>query len=117
VPARADDVTNLLPARLGAVLIALAAATVGGSTRVALATATRDHRRTESPNAGWTMAAMAGALNRRLEKVDAYRLGEGPMPAPIDIRRAQRVTAAALVLGAGLCVLTAMAMPRHRGGR
>lgn len=113
--ARTDDVANLLPARLGAMLIALAAPAAGGSMERALATAARDHRRTESPNAGWTMAAMAGVLNRRLEKVDAYRLGDGPTPAPHDIRRTQRVTAAALALGAGLCLLVTAVMPRRRG--
>ena len=37
----------------------------------------RDGARTESPNAGRPMAAMAGALGVELEKVGCYRLGEG----------------------------------------
>ncbi|MGH2588747.1 MAG: CobD/CbiB family cobalamin biosynthesis protein, partial [Dehalococcoidia bacterium] len=98
--ARADDVANLVPARLGALLITLAAPAGHGSPRRALATAWRHHRRTASPNAGWTMAAMAGALGLTLEKTDAYRLGDGRPPVPTDIRRAQRVTAAALAAGA-----------------
>ena len=36
----------------------------------------RDHGRTESPNAGWTMSGMAGALGVALEKVGHYRLGD-----------------------------------------
>jgi adenosylcobinamide-phosphate synthase len=36
----------------------------------------RDGRTTESPNAGWTMSAMAGALGVQLEKVGYYRLGD-----------------------------------------
>jgi adenosylcobinamide-phosphate synthase len=36
----------------------------------------RDHNKTESPNAGWTMSALAGALGVRLEKEGCYRLGD-----------------------------------------
>lgn len=53
--ARIDDVANLVPARLGGVLICLAAGR-------GWATMLRDARRHASPNAGWTEAAMAGAL-------------------------------------------------------
>ena len=38
-------------------------------------TARSEHGKTESPNAGWPIAAMAGALNVRLEKPGHYRLG------------------------------------------
>jgi cobalamin biosynthesis protein CobD/CbiB len=54
--ARTDDVMNLLPARLGGVVICLAG---GGGWR----TLWRDHGRHASPSAGWTEAAMAGALD------------------------------------------------------
>ena len=37
----------------------------------------RDSRKTESPNAGYPMAAIAGALDARLEKVDHYSIGDG----------------------------------------
>jgi adenosylcobinamide-phosphate synthase len=35
------------------------------------------HHRTASPNAGWTMAAMAGALGITLTKRDVYELTGG----------------------------------------
>lgn len=57
--ARCDDLVNLLPARLGGVLICVAG---GGGWRVLR----RDHARHASPNAGWPEAAMAGALGLRL---------------------------------------------------
>lgn len=73
--ARVDDVLNYIPARIAALLLVMAAALKrnGGN---AWRTAFRKHNKTESPNAGWPMAAMAGALNVRLEKVGHYVLGE-----------------------------------------
>jgi len=110
--ARADDVVNLVPARLCALLIAAAAPAGGGSPARAWRTALRDHGRTASPNAGWTMAAMAGALGVELEKAGHYRLGEGRQPDPADIRRAQRIAAVALALGAGVAAAVAILTER-----
>ncbi len=39
----------------------------------------RDGKNTESPNAGYPMAALAGALGTRLEKIDHYSLGDGSL--------------------------------------
>jgi adenosylcobinamide-phosphate synthase len=74
--ARLDDLANLIPARLSALLIVVAAALAGLATRPAVRVALRDHAITESPNAGWPMAAMAGALGVQLEKLGHYRLGD-----------------------------------------
>jgi adenosylcobinamide-phosphate synthase len=63
--ARIDDLANLVPARLGGALICLAG---GGG----WATMWRDARRHASPNAGWTEAAMAGALGLRLAGPVSY---------------------------------------------
>lgn len=63
--ARTDDLLNLLPARIGAVVICIAGA---GGWKVLL----RDHARHASPNAGWTEAAMAGALGLRLAGPVSY---------------------------------------------
>ena len=54
-----------------------------------------------SPNAGRSMAAMAGALGVTLEKEGHYRLGMGPPPDLRDMDRAMRLArwAAALPLG------------------
>lgn len=59
--ARLDDVLNLVPARLTALLIAVAARRPG-----AVWVAIRQARRHASPNAGWPEAAMAAALDIRL---------------------------------------------------
>ncbi len=74
--AKFDDVANFIPARLSAALIVVAAALAGMAMRSAARVALRDHARTESPNAGWPMAAMAGALDVQLEKPGHYRLGD-----------------------------------------
>ncbi len=107
VAARVDDVLNLAPSRLTALLMVGAALPAGLNPRESWRITMRDHDRTESPNAGWPMAAMAGALGRRLEKVDHYALGEGPLPRAADIDRSIRLLTAALALG-GLALLAGL---------
>lgn len=89
--ARLDDLLNWIPARLAGVGIGLGALAAGEAAGNAWRTMVRDHRRTASPNAGWTMAAMAGALGVALEKPGTYRLGGGPLPGAECIDRAVRV--------------------------
>ena len=79
--ARLDDLMNLLPARLSAVLLLGAGAVGGGDLRGGIEVMLRDRGRTASPNAGWPMSAMAGLLGTRLEKIDHYVLGD-PLPPP-----------------------------------
>jgi adenosylcobinamide-phosphate synthase len=109
--ARLDDLLNLLPARLTSLLFLLVAPLSGGNVRRGAATLWRDGGRTESPNAGRPMAAMAGLLGIRLEKLGHYRLGDATRPIEAtDITRAWRIvsgsayasailTAASLLLG------------------
>ncbi len=108
--ARLDDLVNLIPARLGAVLIVAAAWLPGSSARRAWQTMWHQHRRAESPNAGWTMSAMAGALGVELQKVGHYKLGQPGNPVgPIKIRQAvavmHRVAALAFLLALGVMVI------------
>jgi adenosylcobinamide-phosphate synthase len=104
--ARCDDLLNLAPARLTAALIALAAQLSNQCGWVAWRVCQRDHGRTASPNAGWPMAAMAGALDTTLTKRGHYTLGDGqrtPDAAMIGEARAIARTMVALV-AAGLGV-------------
>jgi adenosylcobinamide-phosphate synthase len=104
VAARADDALNAVPARAAALLVALAAPLGGGDARAALRIARRDAGRTPSPNGGWPMAAMAGALGVRLEKRGVYALhAEGREPAADDLRRARRIVAGAGLLAGVAC--------------
>jgi adenosylcobinamide-phosphate synthase len=72
VAARLDDLANLVPSRLTALLIVLAAAVTGGSARTAGRVWLRDGGKHESPNAGQPEAAMAGALGVRLGGLSHY---------------------------------------------
>src|SRR5439155_4586155 len=109
--ARLDDLLNLIPARFAGLGLVAGAALVAEKGRGALACLRRDRCRTASPNAGWTMSAMAGALGVTLEKPGAYRLGAGDLPVAADIERSLRVLGAAAVVS--LVVLIAAYM----GGR
>lgn len=109
--ARADDLLNYLPARLAAWAL-VAGAWLARQSAVGAARAwRRDGGRTESPNAGQTMAAMAGALGVSLEKAGHYRLGEGPPPDPETIDRAMRVERWAAALSLALALLALAARP------
>jgi adenosylcobinamide-phosphate synthase len=105
VAARLDDGLNFIPARLAALAIVAAAALAGADARGAWRTMVSQHDRTTSPNAGWTMAAMAGALGVRLEKPDHYALGDGPEPRADDISTAVRIVIVAAVLAMGAMAL------------
>jgi adenosylcobinamide-phosphate synthase len=124
VAARLDDLVNWLPARLTAYLLALGGAlfipeggparSTGGRLSVvfpqegagmrAWQIARRDHAQTESPNAGWPMAAMAGALGVRLEKVGHYVLGDADQRLT-----AERVREAASIARRGAYMAGALA--------
>lgn len=110
VPARLDDLANLLPSRLTALLFVLASAILGEDARQARRIWRRDGRLTASPNAGQPMSAMAGALGVELEKVGHYRLGAGQQPPGHGhIGRAVRMTCAATALAAGLLLVAHVA--------
>ena len=103
--ARLDDVVNLIPSRITGVLIVAAGALLPGqSAGEAWRVVRRDRGRTESPNAGWPMSGMAGALGVQLEKVSSqggYLLGSpARLPEPADIGKA--VQSMYLVAGLGL---------------
>lgn len=114
--ARLDDLVNLLPARLTAALLLAAGPLAGGSVPGGLRIAWRDARRTESPNAGWPMAAMAGLLGVELEKVGCYRLGDPRAPVgPGTVAAAWRIAQAA-VLGFAAALTAALAAAALHGG-
>lgn len=113
--ARLDDLLNLVPARLTALLLALSGALLGMPVRRGLAVCLRDHGRTESPNAGWPMALAAGLLGVRLDKRDAYVLGgELRTPDHEALRETVKlVRMAGLFAALLLMALLALEVPPH----
>jgi len=109
--ARFDDALNWLPARISALAIVFAAILPGYSVSGAWRTMRQQFARTVSPNAGWTMAAAAGALGVRLEKRGAYCLEGGEdLPDIQDIRRARILLTVAMILCILFCGAAAFAV-------
>jgi adenosylcobinamide-phosphate synthase len=103
VPARLDDLLNLIPARLTALLFIAMTRISGGDATRAIKIWRRDRYKTESPNAGQPMSAGAGALGIELEKVGYYNLGAGQRaPQVSDIGRAIRLLRMTAFVAAGL---------------
>ncbi len=122
--ARLDDVANVVPARLFAVLLA---AVVPARAVEILRTVRRDAPAHPSPNAGVAETAMAAALGVELggplrygERVEERpTLGVGPRPALGDVHRA--IELSSRVEWAALALLTTVAVGdaqyRHLGAR
>lgn len=93
--ARLDDVANLVPSRVTALLASACAPVVGGSASSAWATWRDDAAAHPSPNAGQVEAAFAGALQVRLGGRTVYSdiveqrpiLGEGRTADAGDVTR------------------------------
>jgi adenosylcobinamide-phosphate synthase len=121
--ARLDDVANLVPARLTAILTVALAPVVGGSGRAALRTLRRDGGAHPSPNAGRCEAAFAGALGVSLGGTNVYQgraerrgtLGDGPSPRPADLDRAVRLSRLVTFAATVLCALAAYLVDPPRG--
>lgn len=112
--ARLDDALNALPARLAALLLALAAPFVGANLRGAVRTMLRDAGKHASVNKGWPIAALAGALGLALGGphrdggvvITEPWIGDGRARATAaDIGRALAVYAVAGLMLAGLVAL------------
>ncbi|NWG37531.1 cobalamin biosynthesis protein [Nitrososphaera sp.] len=82
--ARLDTLANYIPARITASLMVVSAKIIGADWKNSARMLQRDHAKTFSPNAGYPMATMAGALRVRLEKIGHYALGDSQEPATIE---------------------------------
>ncbi len=106
--ARLDDVLNLVPARITALLLLAAGALLGHPVRRGLAALLRDGGKTESPNAGLPMSAAAGLLGVALDKEGHYALfAEGGAATAGTVRAAHRLVRLA-AYGCGALVVVAI---------
>jgi adenosylcobinamide-phosphate synthase len=113
--ARLDDLLNLIPARLTALLMLVAAALLGLRPAGVWRSVRRDAGKPESPNAGWPEAAAAGALGVQLggaavyfgERVEKPTLGDPDRPVSIaaykEMIRLMYLTAF-LAVGGGMAI-------------
>ncbi len=113
--ARLDDLLDLAPARIAALLAVAASPLVNGDPCLAWRVLRRDHAQHPSPNGGWCESAWAGALGVQLGGRNRYYgnrvedrplLGDGPRPGPQAVRQASRLVTLVTVAAAGIGGLT-----------
>ena len=75
-PAKLDDVLNFIPARITGILVVISAGFLRLNWKNAYKIMRRDARKPDSPNSGYSMAAAAGALDIKLEKIGYYKIGD-----------------------------------------
>ena len=78
--ANCDSILNYIPSRLTGLSMIVSAAILRINWKNSLVIMIRDGKKTESPNAGYPMAALAGALDTKFEKINHYQLGNGDSP-------------------------------------
>lgn len=75
--ANSDKFLNFLPSRLTSLIMVLSCVILKEDWKNSIHVMKRDGPKTESPNAGYPMATLAGALGIRFEKIEHYVLGDG----------------------------------------
>ncbi|MGB3303704.1 MAG: cobalamin biosynthesis protein [Gordonia sp. (in: high G+C Gram-positive bacteria)] len=116
--ARTDDVANLIPARVTALIVAAAS----GQPGVVWRTIRRDAAAHPSPNAGVVEAAFAGALGIELGGRTVYAhgieerptLGDGRSPTAADLRAAVALSRRVQIVSAVGAVLIRAGLVRRR---
>ncbi|OAG26830.1 adenosylcobinamide-phosphate synthase CbiB [Thermodesulfatator autotrophicus] len=113
-PARLDDVLNFFPARLAGLFIVIAAGFCRQNFWLALKTMLADARKHDSPNSGYTEAAMAGALGIELGGPVFYQgkfFDKGRFGKPLrerevsDIFQAEKIIKVATFLVVAVCII------------
>lgn len=75
--ANCDKILNFLPSRLTSLVMVFSCIVLKEDWRHSIHIMKRDGPKTESPNAGYPMATLAGALGIKFEKMEHYVLGDG----------------------------------------
>lgn len=96
--AKFDDILGYVTSRLSILFIALAAFLMRMNARAAISTAFKENDKTQSPNSGWPMAAVAGAMGVMMEKKNEYTIGTGNLPTVDDIKRSYKLVELSSIL-------------------
>jgi adenosylcobinamide-phosphate synthase len=105
-----DTILNFIPARLTGFLMIFASIILRKNWKESRRILIRDQKNTESPNAGWTLSAMAGALGIQLEKPGFYIIGDNDELSPQHIIEALQIMLVTTFLFAVLVVLPLLAI-------
>ena len=104
--ANCDKILNYIPSRLTGFLMIISAMILGHDWKKSYEIMIRDGNKTESPNAGYPMAATAGALGVKFEKIDHYSLGDGSISFTKDhIKSAISIMKVTSIMFCGIIVI------------
>ncbi len=104
--ANCDKILNYIPSRLTGFIMVLSAMILGNNWKKSFEIMIRDGKKTPSPNAGYPMAAIAGALGTKFEKIDHYSLGDGDISFTKDhVRSAILIMKVTSILFCGIVVV------------
>jgi adenosylcobinamide-phosphate synthase len=114
--ANCDKILNYIPSRLTGFIMILSAMILRNNWRKSYEIMIRDGRKTKSPNAGYPMAAIAGALGAKFEKIDHYSLGDGNVSFTKDhVKSAISIMKVTSILFCGIVVVPILLLLSYLG--
>ena len=114
--ANCDKILNYIPSRLTGFIMILSAMILGNDWRQSYKIMIRDGKKTKSPNAGYPMAAIAGALGAKFEKINYYSLGDGNISFTKDhVKSAILIMKVTSVLFCGIIVVPILLLLSYLG--
>ena len=114
--ANCDKILNYIPSRLTGFIMILSAMILKNNWRKSYEIMIRDGRKTKSPNAGYPMAAIAGALEAKFEKIDHYSLGDGNVSFTKDhVKSAISIMKVTSILFCGIVVVPILLLLSYLG--
>jgi adenosylcobinamide-phosphate synthase len=114
--ANCDKILNYIPSRLTGFIMILSAMILRNNWRKSYEIMIRDGRKTKSPNAGYPMAAIAGALGAKFEKIDHYSLGDGNISFTKDhVKSAISIMKVTSILFCGIVVVPILLLLSYLG--
>ncbi len=109
--ANCDKILSYAPARLTALAMILGALVLRTNWRDSYRIVLRDGSKPDSPNSGYPIAALAGALDATLEKQDCYKIGSGgAVLRASHVRQSIRLMKTASILFCGMVTVPAAAV-------